>query len=83
MAQLDDAVQAYRASLAAVDKAKQAAEERIRAARERAEAARLALADAMVRAALDGTRQRDIIAVTGYSREQVRTILRAGGVEPE
>jgi hypothetical protein len=42
-----------------------------------------ALAAAIVEAAKAGTRQIDIIRVSGYSRERVRQILRAGGIEPE
>ena len=83
MAQLEDAVKAYRASLAGIETAKRAAEQRVRAARDKAEADRVKLAEAMVQAAREGTRQVDIIRITGYSREQVRTILRAGGVEPD
>jgi hypothetical protein len=83
MANLDDAVKAYRSSMAAVETAKAAAEERIRKARENADAKRAALAEAICEAALDGMRQVDIVHVTGYSRERVRTILRAGGVEAD
>lgn len=83
MANLDAAVRAYRSSLAAVESTKVANEQRLRAARDKAEAARLALAEAMVEAAQEGVRQTEIIAATGYSREHVRTILRAGGVESD
>ena len=82
MAKLGDAVKAYQASLAAVTAAQQQAEQRIAAARADVAAKRAELADAIVEAARDGTRQVDIIKATGYSRERVRTILRAGGVEP-
>jgi hypothetical protein len=40
------------------------------------------LADAIVAASKAGVRQRDIVDVTGYSRESVRRILRAAGVDP-
>lgn len=41
---------------------------------------RAALGDAIVKAARDGTRQADIVRVTGYTRERVRQILRDAGV---
>jgi len=83
MANLDDAARAYRAAVAAVEATKQANEQRLRTARDKAEAARLALAEAMIEAAQDGVKQTEIIKVSGYSREHVRTILRAGGVESD
>jgi hypothetical protein len=83
MANLDDAARAYRTAADAVEATKEANDQRLRTAREKAEAARLALAEAMVEAARQGTRQTEIIKVTGYSREHVRTILRAGGVESD
>jgi hypothetical protein len=43
--------------------------------------ARPRLAAAIVDAARAGVRQVDIVRITGYTREQVRRILRAGGVE--
>jgi hypothetical protein len=79
MGQLDDAVKAYRAATSA----HQAAKERVKTAKDKADQARAALAAAIVREALAGTKQVDIIAKTGYSRERVRTILREGGVEPD
>ncbi|MEV0898140.1 hypothetical protein [Actinoplanes sp. NPDC049802] len=45
--------------------------------------ARMALGEAIVAAAVAGARQVDIMQVTGYSREQVRRILRAAGVEAD
>ncbi|GAB3802588.1 hypothetical protein [Micromonospora zhanjiangensis] len=83
MANLDHAVKAYRASLAAVEAAKQEAERRVKESREQVAVRRAELAAAIVEAARDGVRQVDIIRATGYSRERVRSILRAGGVEPE
>ncbi len=41
------------------------------------------LAAAIVTGYRDGRRVGEIARVTGYGREQVRRILRAGGVEPE
>lgn len=83
MAKLDDAVSAYRAAQARVPQVQDQAAEMVRAARAEVVAARKRLAAAIVAAARSGTRQVDIMAATGYSREQVRTILRAGGVEAE
>ena len=81
MAQLERAVEAYRAAQARVPEAEAEARALVRAARDEVAAARAELATAMVAAALDGVRQVDIIRLTGYSREQVRSILRAGGVD--
>jgi acyl-CoA reductase-like NAD-dependent aldehyde dehydrogenase len=83
MAQLEEALQAYRDAQAQLSEVQAAAAEMVRAHRELIEHRRLELAAAMVASAVAGTRQVEIIRRTGYSREQVRTILRAGGVEPE
>lgn len=40
------------------------------------------LADAIVTAAKGGVRQSEIVRVTGYTRERVRQICRAAGIEP-
>lgn len=83
MAHLDDAARAYHAARARLPEVEAEAKAMIKAAREVIAAARVELAAAMVAAAEDGVRQVDIIRATGYSREQVRTILRAGGVEAD
>jgi multidrug resistance efflux pump len=83
MGQLEDATRAYRAAETALQRAEEAAKARISAAREARAEARRALAQAVVKAAKNGVRQVDIIRITGYSRERVRTILREGGVEPD
>ena len=83
VANLDDAVKAYQASLAAVEATKRTAEEQIKASRANVVTARAELAAAIVDAARDGMRQVDIIRATGYSRETVRSILRGGGIEPD
>lgn len=83
MGQLEDAVKAYRASLSAVEATRKAADARIRAAQDKVDETRAALADAIVAEARAGARQVDLIRVSGYSRERVRQILRAGGVEPD
>jgi hypothetical protein len=82
VAALDDLTAAYRRAERAVVTVERAAEERVRAARERRTVARLALAEGIVAAWQSGTAQAEIARRTGYSREQVRRILRAGGVEP-
>jgi hypothetical protein len=78
MANLTDAARAYRSAQSAVADAEAQTVE-VRAAAERA---REELASAIVEAARDGVRQVDIQRISGYSRERVRQILRAGGVEP-
>lgn len=80
---LDDAAREYRRAAAGIDAAQRAAKRRVEAARERADAARAALHAAMVAAAQAGTRPVEIERRTGYTKERVRQILRAGGVEPE
>lgn len=76
---LSDAVAAYhRAQATAAASAQRAAEDR-----DKVVTARERLADAIVAAADAGMRQVDIVRITGYTRERVRQILRAGGVEPE
>lgn len=81
MGQLDDAAKAHRAARAALTAAQAKARMHIWAARERIEETRAALAAAIVAEARAGTPQVEIIRRTGYSRERVRTILRAGGIE--
>ncbi|OLB78815.1 MAG: hypothetical protein AUI14_12110 [Actinobacteria bacterium 13_2_20CM_2_71_6] len=83
MGQLDAAAKAYRAAEVAVQRAEETATARLKAARDARAEARHRLAEAIVDAAREGTRQVDIIRITGYSRERVRTILRAAGVEPD
>lgn len=52
-------------------------------ARAEVERRRAELAETIVAAARRGVRQREIVKATGYSRERVRQILRASGVEPD
>lgn len=47
------------------------------------DAARTELADAIVEAARAGTKQADIARTSGYTREQVRRICRAAGLQAE
>jgi hypothetical protein len=79
--QLEDAVKAYRAAERGVERVEAAAERRISEAREQRTRAREALAEAIVAARRAGVRPIELERITGYSRERIRTILRAGGVE--
>ena len=83
MGQLAGAVKAYRAAERAVERAEAAAAERVKAARQERARARQTLAEAIVEARRAGVRPIELQAQTGYSRERIRTILRAGGVEPD
>lgn len=84
--QLTHAAEAYRAA-AAVEAA--AARDLAAARRQKAlaladvEAAREPLAEAIISAAMAGVRQRDILAAIGgaYTRERVRQICRAAGID--
>jgi GAF domain-containing protein len=69
----------YRAAQKAVDDAKAA----VAAGQAKLREARSDLNESIVAEARRGTRMRDLVAVTGLSREWVRTLLRAAGVEPE
>ncbi|MCY1141716.1 hypothetical protein OWR29_27275 [Actinoplanes sp. Pm04-4] len=73
---LETAARAYADAQAAVVEA----QETLAARRADVPEARQRLADTIVAAAQAGVRQRDIVDVTGYSREQVRRILRAAGI---
>lgn len=79
MGHLDDAAGAYRAALARLDAARAA----VPAARDEVDQARAGLAEAIVEAARDGMLQVEIVRRTGYARESVRRILRAGGIEAD
>jgi len=83
MVDLDAAVRDYRRAVAAIDTAKKSAQRRISEARQRAESARLVVAEAMIEEARNGVRPVEIQRRTGYTKERVRQILRAGGVEPD
>ncbi|WDZ85650.1 hypothetical protein [Micromonospora cathayae] len=75
---LEAASEAYRAALQRV----QDGLAEVASARADVPKVRERLADAIVAAYRGGTRVGEIARVTGYGREQVRRILRAGGVEP-
>jgi hypothetical protein len=83
VATLEDLVKAYRRAESAVPSVERAAAAKVKAAREARTTARLALAEGIVEAWHAGTSQAEIARITGYSREQVRRILRAHGVEPD
>ncbi|MER6351272.1 helix-turn-helix domain-containing protein [Streptomyces sp. NPDC001634] len=55
--------------------------QRFREAETRAEILRQELAEAIRQAAADGVPQKDICEATGYTRQQVRRIVLAGGSE--
>jgi hypothetical protein len=76
---LEAAARAYREAQATAGQAEQELAE----AKAGVPAARARLAAAIVKASRAGVRQRDIVATTGYTRESVRRILRAGGVAPD
>lgn len=69
-------------TIAAMTSALQDAVEQHRRAQEAADDARQRLAAAIAEAARGGMRQVEIVKVTGYTRERVRQICRAAGVEP-
>lgn len=80
---LVDAVLAYRRAVDGIEVARTTAAKQIANAEERRDRARATLAAAIVQAAKGGRRSRDLVAATGYSRERIRQILRAGGVEAD
>lgn len=83
MGQLEADARAYAAANAAVGTAQRAAAARVADARRKATLAREALHRTICDAAVGGMRPTEIAARSGYSREQVRKILRAGGVDPD
>jgi plasmid stabilization system protein ParE len=76
---LEDAAKAYRRA----QRAHEAARSRVTSAWASVEASRRELAEAIVEEARAGRRQKDIVTVSGYTRERVRQILREGGVEAD
>jgi DNA invertase Pin-like site-specific DNA recombinase len=69
------------ASIGHVSRLKEAAAA-YRSAKEALDKARPELAEAIAEAARAGVRQGEIVRATGYTREQVRRICRAAGIEP-
>ncbi|MEQ4302706.1 hypothetical protein ABNF97_15110 [Plantactinospora sp. B6F1] len=78
MADLESAVRKLRAAQAGVSRAEERAARLLAEARARVDQARAELAEAIRAKAAAGTRQRDIVEVTGYSRERIRQIIRDG-----
>jgi multidrug resistance efflux pump len=75
---LDDAANAFRQAQAAlIDARAQVGEIRAEVERARAD-----LADAIVEAARSGVRQVEIVKRSGYTRERIRQLCRAAGIEP-
>ncbi|NBE83108.1 hypothetical protein [Micromonospora rubida] len=75
------AVRAYEQARAAMTGARAEADRIVVEAKDEITTTRSRLAKAIVEAARNGTRQVDIVRATGYTRERIRQILRAGGVE--
>ncbi|GIH13873.1 hypothetical protein Raf01_20450 [Rugosimonospora africana] len=73
----------YRASENALRRAQEAAQARVSAAREARARARDKLAQAIAAEARAGTPHVDIIRISGCSRERVRQIPRAAGIEAD
>lgn len=73
------AAAAYRAARQAVE----AAKAQVKASQAELVAARAILAALIVEEGREGTRMRDLAAETGLSRERIRQILRANGVDPD
>ncbi len=80
---LDDVATAYRQARIAAEQARLDAAQMVADARAEVERIRVELAAAIVAEHEAGTAQVEIIRRTGYSREQVRTILRRAGVEAD
>ena len=76
---LDQAANTYRRAKADLADARR----RVGPARTAVDRARLELAEAIAEAARSGMRQVDIVRASGYTRENVRRILRAAGIEPD
>jgi len=87
VATLEDLARAYRTAEKAVPAARQAAARaaaaKVAAAKVARDQARERLAAGIVAEYRAGTRQAEIARRTGYSREHVRRILRAAGIEAD
>lgn len=77
--ELEIAAGRYRAAQDAVD----AAKAQVRASQDRLKTARATLQEAIIDAYQAGVRMRDLVDETGLSREWIRQLLRAAGVEPD
>jgi hypothetical protein len=75
---LEAAAAGYRAAQRAVDDAK----DQVRVSQDQLRVAREQLVESVIAAYQGGTRMRDLADITGLSRERLRQVLRAAGVEP-
>lgn len=82
MAQDLDDLEAASAEYWAAQTALDAAKAQVRDEQARLRAARERLAESVVTTYEHGTRMRDLVDITGLSREWLRQLLRAAGVEP-
>jgi hypothetical protein len=80
---LVDATAAFRRAVLGIEEAQARAIRLVTDAKARRDRARADLAAAIVQASMAGRRTRDLVDVTGYSRERIRQILRAAGVESD
>jgi acyl-CoA reductase-like NAD-dependent aldehyde dehydrogenase len=80
--QVEDAAKALKAAQAGVTRAEERAKQLVQEARGRVSDARQRLAEAIVQEYLNGARVGELAARSGYTRETVRRILRAAGIEP-
>lgn len=78
-----EAARALKAAQDGVPKAEERARQVVAAARAKVDAARRKLAQAIVAEYGRGARVGDLALRSAYSRETIRRILRAAGVEPE
>lgn len=78
MADLEAAVRKLRAAEPGVPRAQERAAQIVADARDKVDQARAELAEEIRAADQAGMRQVEIVAVTGYSRERVRQIVRDG-----
>ncbi|HEV8174334.1 MAG TPA: hypothetical protein VGP91_11875 [Actinoplanes sp.] len=76
---LDEAATSYRRAQAALAEL----QAQVGTARANVESARAELAEAIVEAARRGMRQVEIVQRSGYTRESVRRIVRAAGIEAD
>ena len=83
LAPIAKAVDELAAAKANIDEAQDHARALIADARQRERTARATLHTRIVEAAHAGVRQVDIVQAAGMTREAIRRILRAGGIEPD
>jgi hypothetical protein len=83
LAAVTQAAKDLAAAQAGVGRAQDDAKALVAKARTRESTARTALRAAIVAAAANGVRQVDLVRTTGMTREAVRRIVRAGGVEAD